>query len=262
MDEFVVRALIGAVVLAGMLGPLGAFVVWRRMAYFGDTVAHSALLGVALSLMSDGLVPMPVAIFAVAVSVAVLLTHYSRDGRFQADTLLGILAHGALAFGVLLVGLSGAARVDLNTYLFGDILGIGWGEIAWLCVAACVVITALVRKWRALLMATIEPNIAAVEGVPVAKMHLLLTLLLAGVIALSIKLVGALLITALLIIPAAAARYVASSPKQMAVAASLLGAGAAVSGLLVSLEIDAPSGPMMVVMAVLIFVGCGLYKRA
>ena len=261
MDEFVLRALIGVVILTSMLGPLGSFVVWRHMSYFGDTVAHSALLGVALSLVSGGLLPMPLAMFLVAVAVALILTHFTRDSRFHADTVLGILAHSALALGVLLVAMSHAIQVDINLYLFGDILGIGWVDVAALGGLAVIVLGVLYMRWRALLMVTVEPNIAAVEGVHVARMQLLLTVMLAAVIALAIKLVGVLLITALLIIPAAAARYLAKSPKQMALLASVIGMASSSAGLFASLKTDAPTAPMMVAAAALAFVLCGLIKR-
>lgn len=261
MTEFIFRAMLGAMVLAAMLGPLGSFVVWRRMSYFGDTIAHSALLGVALSLLSGGLVPMPLAILAVAVTVALVLSRIMRDSRFPADTILGLLAHSALALGVLLVAMSHRIRVDINAYLFGDILSIGWDDLAVLVLLAAGVLYLIKRYWRSLLIATIEPSIAAVEGVNVARMELLLTVMLAGVIAVAIKLTGVLLITALLIIPAAAARYLSQTPEQMAIRASVIGMLASVLGLFASLQLDAPTGPMMVVCASGLFIGCSLLRK-
>lgn len=260
MDEFIVRALVGAVILAAVLGPLGSFVVWRQMSYFGDTIAHSALLGVALSLIGGGVVPMSLSIFLVAVAVAVILSRYARDSRFHADTVLGLLAHSALALGIVFVSLS-RIRVDMNAYLFGDILGVSWHDIAVLGALAWGVLAMVYYCWRALLITTIEPNIAAVEGINVARTNLLLTVLLAAVIAVSIKLTGVLLITALLIIPAAAARYLSHTPKQMALFASLLGMVSACLGLFASIQIDAPTGPMMVVSAAAVFVLCSVVKR-
>ena len=263
MDEFVLRALIGALMLAAVLGPLGAFVVWRHMSYFGDTIAHSALLGVALSLLSGGVVPIPVAMLAVALTVALILSRFGRDSRFHADTVLGLLAHSSLALGLVLVALSRSIRLDINAYLFGDILSIEWQDVALLGVLSAMVLGLIIANWRKLLMITIEPSIAAVEGIKVARVQLLFTVLLAGVIAAAIKLTGVLLITALLIMPAAAARYLAKTPKQMAVIASLLGMSAAGAGLFASLKLDAPTGPMMVVSAAVIFVlSSVLHRRA
>jgi len=255
MDEFVLRALLGALTLAALLGPLGSFVVWRHMAYLGDSIAHAALLGVAFSLIFTA-VPMTLAILAVAIGVAFVLHRFGRDARFHADTLLGILAHGTLALGVLLVALS-RQRVDVNAYLFGDILAIGWGDVALLAMLAIVVGGLIRLSWKPLLMVTLHPGIAHVEGINVKRTQLLLLLMLAAVIAVAIQLVGVLLITALLIIPAATARYVATTPGRMALLASLIGMGSGALGLFGSLAVDAPSGPTMVVVSCFIFVVVG-----
>lgn len=261
MDEFILRALIGALVLAAMLGPLGAFVVWRQMAYFGDTIAHSALLGVALSLLTGGVVPLTLAIFIVAMVVALILARHARDTRFHADTLLGILSHGTLALGVLLVALNREMQVDINAYLFGDVLAISWRDVAMLAGLAVAILGTLKLKFRPLLMLTIDPAIAQVEGVNIARTQRLFTLMLAAVIAVAIKLTGVLLITALLIMPAAAARYLSKTPLQMAVLASVIGMLSVGTGLFASLEIDAPSGPMMVAAAASWFVVSALVAR-
>lgn len=257
MDELVIRALIGAVILALVMGPLGALVVWRQMAYFGDTIAHASLLGVAVSLLSNGALSLTLSMFVVAISVALILARFARDTRFHADTLLGILAHGALALGVLLVALSRSIRVDINAYLFGDVLAMQWVDVAVLGALAVVVLLLLRLCWRPLLMVTIDPAIAKVEGVDVARTHVLLTLMLAAVIAVAIQITGVLLITALLIMPAAAARYLARTPRQMALLASLIGMLSVSGGLFASLAVDAPTGPMMVVVAMLAFLFCG-----
>ncbi|MDX2095901.1 MAG: iron chelate uptake ABC transporter family permease subunit [Alphaproteobacteria bacterium] len=254
MDELLLRALAGGLLLAALLGPLGAFVVWRRMAYFGDTIAHSALLGVALSLLAGGAIPMTAAIFLVAVAVAALLARYGHDTRFHTDTLLGILAHGTLALGLVLVSLNSRVQVDVNAYLFGDVLAMDWADVGLLAALALVVLLVLRLRWRALLMTTIDPAIAQVEGVNIARTQLLLTLLLAAVIAVAIQLTGILLITALLVMPAATARYFARTPLQMAVRAGIVGMLSVGGGLLAALHIDAPAAPMMVVVAAVLFI--------
>lgn len=259
MDEFTLRALIGALLLAATLGPLGSFVVWRHMAYLGDTIAHAALLGVAISLISN-VVPLTLSMLVVAIGVAVALHRYARDARFHSDTLLGILAHGTLALGVLLVALA-RVPVDMNAYLFGDILAISWGDVGALAGLALVVAVLLRFSWRALLMVTLQPAIAHVEGVDVKRTQLLLLLMLAGVVAVAIKLVGVLLITAMLIMPAATARYLAKSPAQMAIYASLIGMVCATLGLFGSIGVDAPTGPTMVVVAAFAFVVTGAITR-
>lgn len=259
MDEFTLRALIGAVMLAAILGPLGSFVVWRHMAYLGDTIAHAALLGVALSLVIT-VVPMTPAIFAVAIAIALVLYRFTRDARFHTDTLLGILAHGTLALGVLLVALS-KVRVDMNAYLFGDLLTIGWGDVAILALLVVFIGVTLRVSWRALLMVTLHPGIAHVEGVSVKRTQLMLLIMLAAVIAIAIKLVGVLLITALMIMPAASARYLARTPGQMALYASAIGIACVSSGLFAAIAVDAPTGPTMVVIAAFAFVLIGAVTK-
>lgn len=261
MDEFVLRALVGGLLLAAMLGPLGSFVVWRRMAYFGDAIAHAALLGVAISLLSNGVIPMALAMFTVAAAIALVLTRFTADRRFHADTLLGLLAHGSLALGIVLVALAREIRVDINAFLFGDILAIDWADVHVLVGLVLGILGLVWRFWRPLLIASIDPAIARVEGIHPARMQLLLTLMLAAVIAVAIKLTGVLLITALLIVPAASARTLAKTPAQMALFASLIGMLSIGGGLFASLQIDAPSGPMMVVLAAIIFVSCLLLRR-
>lgn len=261
MDELIARALCAGLLLAAMLGPLGSFVVWRRMAYFGDTIAHSALLGVALSLLIGEALPMHVGIFLVAITVALLLARSTRDTRFNTDTMLGILAHGALAFGLVLVALNREMQVDVNAYLFGDILAIDWTDVGVLAGLAAMVMLTLFCQWRALLMTTIDPAIAKVEGVNTARATMLLTLLLAAVIAVAIKLTGMLLITALLVIPAATARYFAKTPVQMALMASAVGMLSVGGGLFAALHVDVPTAPMMVVVAVALFVISAVLKR-
>lgn len=262
MSELLLRALSGAILLAAMLGPLGSFVVWRRMAYFGDTIAHSALLGVALSLLVGEQLPVTIGILGVAMSLAIILSRHSRDTRFHADTMLGILSHGALALGLVLVSLNHTVRVDVNAYLFGDVLAIDRDDISRLGALAIMVLLVVKAHWRTLLMVTIDPAIAKVEGVNIARTQLLFTLLLAGVIGIAIKITGVLLITALLVIPAAAARYLAKNPVQMAVLASVLGMISVTGGLFGALKVDAPAGPMMVVAASVMFMLCAVVSRA
>lgn len=261
MVELSLPVLGGAILLAAMLGPLGSFVVWRKMAYFGDTVAHASLLGVALSLTTA--LPMQAAIFLVAISVALILAHYTRRQQFEADTILGILAHSGLAFGILLISLAGAPGIELEEYLFGNVFTLEMQDFIHIGLLAVAVFAILARYWRALLIATIDPAVATVEGVSPAKMQLLITLLLAAVVAFTVKLTGALLITALLIIPPASVRYLAHSPRQMAVLASLFGISATTVGLITALRLETPAGPTIVASAAALFVlGSLLHRRA
>ncbi len=239
-------------VIALVAGPLGAFIVWRRMAYFGDTLAHSGLLGVSMGLLI-GTHP-TVGVFGVCLGLAVLLVLLERQRRLATDTLLGILSHTALALGLVALAFLETVRVDLVNYLFGDILAVTWQDIITIGTVGGLVLSLLIYLWHPLLSMTVHEELAQVEGVPVFRMRLILMLLIAIMIAVAMKIIGILLITSLLIIPAAAARRWVRTPEQMACLASLLGCLAVALGLWLSFVWDTPTGPSMVVMAALLFV--------
>jgi zinc transport system permease protein len=250
-EDFLLRSLLGGMAIAAATGPLGAFVVWRRMAFFGEALANAALLGVVLGVLLR-VAALPVVV-GVVVLLALLLTALERRRIRPVDTLLSILSHGALATGLVLLALLDRFRVDLMSYLFGDILAVSFADLALILAVLAFVTTGLVAFWRPLLAITVDAEIAAVEGVPVERFRLLLTLLLAAVIAVGMKLVGILLVVSLLIVPAAAARRLAATPAQMAVLAGLAGVASVAAGLFFSLHLDVPAGPAIVVVAVALF---------
>jgi len=251
LDDFFVRAIIAGLGVALVAGPLGCFIVWRRMAYFGDTMSHAALLGVALGFLLD--VHVFIGVVAVTVLIAFVLVSLQQRPWLSADTLLGILSHSALSLGLVAIGLMAWLRLDLMGYLFGDILAVTRTDIAWIYAGGAVVLAVLAAIWRPLLAATVHEDLARAEGVPAARVRMLFMVLIALVIALAMKLVGILLITALLIIPAAAARRFARTPEQMAIGAAIAGCAAVVLGLQGSLYLDTPSGPSIVVAAAALF---------
>jgi len=251
MDDFVVRALVGGVGIALVAGPLGSFVVWRRMAYFGDTLAHAALLGVALGLVI-GLDPV-VGVVGVCLVVALGLVLLQQQRRLATDTLLGIVSHTTLSVGLIAVTMIETVRVDLLAYLFGDILSIAASDIAWIWAGGALVLAALALLWNRLLAVTVDEDLARVEGVPVLAVRLGFMLLIAVTIAISMKIVGILLIGSLLVIPAAAARRLAATPERMAVLAAGIGAAAVALGLGASVQADVPAGPAVVVAAAALF---------
>jgi len=249
--EFLWRALVAALGVAVVAGPLGCFVVWRRMAYFGTSLAHTAFLGIALGI-AIGVDPM-FGIAAASILVALLLVVLQRQRRLADDTLLGILAHGGMALGLLALSFLEGLRVDLLTYLFGDVLAVSWGDIAWIYGAGAAALLGLLALWRHLLLVSVHAELAAVEGVPVLAVRLAFMLMLAVMIAIAMKVVGILLITSLLIIPAAAARRFAATPERMAALAALAGVLAVVGGLAASVSWDLPTGPAIVTAAALLF---------
>ena len=260
MDDFVVRALVGGFGVALVAGPLGAFVVWRRMAFFGAAMAHSALLGVALGLLIG--LDLNVAMIAVCGALAVVVAAAERRGGLATDTMLGIVAHVSLAVALVALAFMETARVDLFAYLFGDILALTRVDLAWIYGGGLAALAAVIAMWRPLLAATVHEELAQVEGAPVTRLRLGFMVLLALVVAVGLKVVGLLLITSLLIIPAAAARRIARTPEQMALIASAIGCLAVGGGLFGSLRWDSPAGPSIVVAAALLFAAVAAAARA
>jgi zinc transport system permease protein len=251
MPDFLLHALLAGLALALVAGPLGSFVVWRRMAYFGDTLSHSALLGVALGLLLD--ISPTLAVTLGCVLLAVLLVTLQQRQPLASDTLLGILAHSSLSLGLVTLSFMPEVRIDLMSYLFGDLLAVSRSDLYWILAGSAAVLVALGLLWRPLLAITVHEELARVEGLPVAAIRLGLMLLIAVVIAVAMKIVGVLLITSLLIIPAAAAQRHARTPEQMAIGASVLGMLAVGAGLSLSWYQDTPAGPSIVVAAAALF---------
>lgn len=252
LDDFFVRALLAGMGVALVAGPLGCFVVWRRMAYFGDTMAHAALLGVAIGLLLD--IHMMAGVFAATVATSLALIALERRAGLSADALLGILAHSTLSIGLVLVALMTWIRTDLLSYLFGDILSVSRMDILVVWLGAAAILAILVVIWRPLLAGTVNRDLAMAEGLDPDRARFIFMMLLALMIAIAMKIVGILLITSLLIIPAATARRLALNPETMAIAASLCGILAVIAGLFASLYYDTPSGPSIVVAALGLFV--------
>jgi zinc transport system permease protein len=252
MDDFVIRALIAGLAIAVIAGPLGCFVVWRHMAFFGATIAHSALLGIALGIVLG--INVMIGLFTVGAVVALILV--TAEGRrwMAADTLLSILAHTALAGGIVVLGFLEGVRVDLMGYLFGDILAVGRQDLWIIGTVAVGGLLGLCALWRPLLKITLHEEMAAIEGVRIIPVRIGFMLLLALVVAVSLKVIGILLVTALLVIPAAAARRFSGTPETMAVLASGLGCVSVALGLAGSAQWDLPTGAAIVIAAAALFI--------
>ncbi|MFL2519892.1 MAG: metal ABC transporter permease [Alphaproteobacteria bacterium] len=251
-DDFFIRALIAGIGIAIVVGPLGCFVIWRRLSYFGDTLSHSALLGVTLAYSFS--VNISLSVFVVSAVVALLLINLQKRTKLAGDSLLGLLAHSTLAIGLVLIGFLSYIRFDLMGLLFGDILAVTIEDIALVWVGGFVILGILYFIWKSLFSATVNYDLSAAEGMKPEVSNFIFTLLLAGVIAISIKMIGALLITGLLLIPAATARNISNSPNQMVFLATLVGIISVIAGLFTSLELNTSSGPTIIVVALILFI--------
>ena len=262
MEDFLLRAFLAGLGVVLLAGPLGCFIVWRRMAYFGDSLAHNALLGVALGLLLG--IDLSLGVIVGSAMLAAFLLAMQQQKQIASDTLLGLMAHSGLALGLVVLSFFETLRVDLLSYLFGDILAVSTTDLVWVYASAFVGLIVLAAIWRPLLAITVHEDLARAEGIGVWPARLTFVLLIAVVISIAMKVVGILLITALLIIPAATARRFAQTPEQMAVTAVAVGALAIAGGLAGSVAWDTPSGPSIVVAAFFAFVvslGVGMLHR-
>ena len=251
MDSFVVRAIAAGIGVALVTGPLGCFIIWRRMAYFGDTLSHAALTGIAIGILFG--VNATIGIVGTGLVVGALLLALQKQRTVPVDTLLGILSHGALATGLIVISFMTSVRVDLMGYLFGDILAVSLGDLAWIYGGGLLVLAGLAFIWQPLIALTVHEDIAAAEGIRTSLIRMTFTALIALTVAIAMKIVGVLLVTALLIVPAATARRFAATPEAMAIGAAVAGIIAVIAGLAGSLTWDTPSGPSMVGAAVIAF---------
>lgn len=258
IDDFLLRAGLAVIALALATAPLGCFVIWRRMAYFGDATAHAAILGVAIAFAFN--ISVGVGVMAVALGMALMVSALSKRGHAM-DGALGALSHAALAVGLVAISLIRGVRIDVEAYLFGDILAVSSNDL-WVIWAGALVVPALIIwRWQNLLTSTLNTEIARASGINPDREQLVLTLALAIVVALAIKIVGALLISAMLLIPASAARNHAQSPVGMALLSLVFAVLAGIGGLGLSFTADTPAGPSVVVTAAAIFLVSNLFRR-
>lgn len=253
LEPFLMRALLAGFGLAIVAAPLGCFVVWRRMAYFGEAVAQAALIGVALSLALA--LDVTAGVLFVTVAMSGLLLLLGRQQVVPFDSLLGLLAHAALAIGVIAAALIRGPQVDLMAFLFGDIFAIAQADLFWIYGGGALALVALAFVWRPLLSLAVHEDIAAAEGTATERAKVVFILVLALVVAIAIKIVGALLTIAFLIMPAAAARPLVRTPEQMVVLAALFGLVAVAAGLYLSFALDTPGGPSIVLVMAALFAG-------
>ena len=252
LDDFFVRALVAGIGVAIVTGPLGCFVIWRRLAYFGDTLSHSALLGVTLAFSFS--INISLSVFFVSGIIALLLLSLQKRTKLPGDALLGLLAHSSIAVGLVLIGFLTFIRFDIMGLLFGDILSVTINDILIIWCGGSLILIILNFIWSSLFAATVNYDLAAAEGMNPDRSNVVFTLLLAGVIAISIKMIGVLLITGLLLIPPALARNLSNNPAQMVLLSIIGGVVSVVLGLFSSLEFNTASGPTIIVVALILFI--------
>ena len=251
-DDFFIRALVAGIGVAFVTGPLGCFVIWRRLSYFGDTLAHSALLGVTLAFTMEFNIALSV--FIISALIALILIQLQKKTNLPGDALLGLLAHSSLAVGLVVIGFLTFIRFDIMGLLFGDILAVTVDDLTIIWVGGALILLILKIIWKPLFASTVNYELAEAEGLNPDKAKAIFTILMAAIIAISIKMVGLLLITGMLIIPAAMARNISDSPQKMVIFSIIGGLLSVVIGLFSSLEFNSPSGPSIIAAALLLFI--------
>ena len=252
LDDFFIRALIAGIGIALVAGPLGCFVIWRRLSFFGDTLSHSALLGVTLAFSFD--INIALSVFFVSSAVALILLKLQKTTNLPGDALLGLLAHSSLAVGLVVISFLSFIRFDLMGLLFGDILAVAPNDIFIIWIGGALILLVLKLIWKPLFASTVNYELAEAEGMNPGKVNAIFTILMAAIIAISIKMVGLLLITGMLIIPAAMARNLSNNPVQMVVYSVIGGLLSVIVGLFSSLELNSPSGPSIITAALVLFI--------
>ena len=252
LDDFFIRALIAGIGVALVTGPLGCFVVWRRLSYFGDTLSHSALLGVTIAYSFEFNIALSV--FIISSVVALILIQLQKKTNLPGDALLGLLAHSSLAVGLVVIGFLTFIRFDIMGLLFGDILAVTTNDLIIIWTGGALILFVLKLIWKPLFASTVNYELAEAEGLNPDRSKAIFTILMAAVIAISIKMVGLLLITGMLIIPAAMARNISDSPKKMVLYSVIGGLLSVILGLFSSLEFNTSSGPSIIMAALVLFI--------
>ncbi len=245
LEPFFVRAIVAGLALAIVAAPLGCFVIWQRMAYFGETVAQASLIGVALSLALR--LDITLGVVVIAVVVAFLLLWFGRQQVVALDSVLGLLHHAALAAGVIAMSMLKGPPVDLLGFLFGDVFAVTTSDIAWIAGGGAAVLGVVAWLWQPLLRLAVHEDLAAAEGIDRRRVRAIFTILLAVTIAVAMKIVGVLLVMAFLVVPAVAARPLAGTPERMVLLTAAVAAVSVLLGLSLSATFDSPGGPSIVI---------------
>ncbi|MFT4325151.1 MAG: iron chelate uptake ABC transporter family permease subunit [Candidatus Liberibacter psyllaurous] len=251
-NEFFIRALFAGIGIILSTGPLGCFIVWQRMTYFGDTIAHSALLGVAFSLMLN--LPLPLCIFMVAALTSIILLQIQKSEFIASDAILGVITHSTISISLIMLSFMTWVNTDLTSFLFGDILAVNTNDIIIIWSVGILNIVILIKIWKSLLATTVNYELAKAEGMQPEKVKLIFTMITALMISISIKFIGITLITSLLILPTVTARRFATSPENMVILTTVIGILGVILGLYGSLIFDTPSGPSIIITSLIFFI--------
>ena len=247
LDDFMVRAVIAGLIMVTIAAPMGCLMVWQRLAFLSDTLGHAAVMGVGLGLLLQ-LQPI-FGVLAVALLIVFSLSRVTSFNTALSETTLAIISHTGLAGGIILVGLLPANTVNLEAILFGDLLATTTTDLASLLITTVLLLFVLLHHWRGFVAVSVSREMAQAEGIEVRKVQFLMYIMIALLVAVMMKVMGVLLIAAMLVIPTTSARLLSRSPEQMVLISALYGLGALGGGITGSFHFDWQTGPAIVVSA-------------
>lgn len=252
MISFLFPGWIAAIILVLATGPLGSFIILRRMSSFGDTLSHASILGLSISVLLD-VNPFYINVLFVLL-LAIVISWLEEHSFLSLDTILGVIANSSLSVGLILMSLmSNNYNIDINSYLFGDLLTVSFSDLIPLIIGSFLILVVFKYYWNKIVLMTINSELAVIDGVNLYKTRLILILITALTIGMSTKFFGVLIITSLLIIPAASAQKLSNSPEQMVFLSTLIGIFSVTGGIYLSVFFDIPTSPSIVVCASLVF---------
>ena len=250
LDDFLVRSVIAGLIMVAIAAPMGCLMVWQRLAFLSDTLGHAAVMGVGLGLLLE--VTPVFGVLAVALLIVYSLNRVNSFNSALSETTLAIISHTGLAGGIILVGLLPAQSVNLEAILFGDLLATTRADLVRLLITTVVLLLLLLHHWRSFVAVSVSREIAQAEGIQVRKVQFLMYIMIALLVAVMMKVMGVLLIAAMLVIPTTSARLFSRSPEQMVAVSALYGLGALAGGIGSSFQFDWQTGPAIVVIATLL----------
>ncbi len=250
MDEFIIQIIIAAIGISLITSALGCFVIWKKMAYFGDSLAHASLLGIAIGILFS--IDINLMILATTILFAVILGFLQNRNFLSNDALLGILAHGGISLAMIIISFS-HANFDLEGFLFGSLLFVENKDILLIYLALFIIYPIIFLNWQKFILLTLNSDIACSMGINPAKYRMIFTILIALTITITIKITGVLLVTSLLIIPASISRIISKSPNQMLLFSTIISVFSSILGSILSYQFDLILGPTIITITIIIF---------
>ncbi len=248
LDDFLIRSLLAGSLMVMVAAPMGCLMVWQRLAFLADTLGHASVLGIALALILSLQPVLGVLLVIAIIMFIVRLSSGDRPVAFS-ESVLAIISHTGLAGGILLLGVFGFGNISLEALMFGDLLATTVTDLVFIAGTVALLLALLWWRWHDFVAVSVSPEIAQAEGIAVKKVQLILYLMIALLIAVMMKIMGVLLIGAMLVIPVNAARNFSRGPEQMMWISLLFGALSLYSGVFFSWQFDWQTGPAIVVVA-------------